>query len=80
MNLSQRWADCMVYCGKCVYGKQEIDEKGIPKSQLALDFLSPLPKISNPCYKCDLDGKTRFGIDGCDKGKSRAFTWKDMFR
>jgi hypothetical protein len=70
----------MVYCSMCVHGKQEIDEKGVSKSQLALDFLSPLPRISNPVFKCDLDGTDHLGIHSCDKGKSRSLTWKDMFR
>lgn len=69
----------MVYCGKCVYGKQEIDEKGISKSKVALSFLG-VPLLHNPIFKCDLDGKNRFGVDGCDKGKSGSFSWKDAFR
>lgn len=68
----------MVYCGKCVYGKQEIDEKGITKSNVALGMLGF--HIRNPVFKCELDEKNRLGADGCEKGKSRPFTWKDAFR
>ena len=66
----------VVFCGKCIYGKQDTDK--LDKGRLLIrGFLSQGP---NPVFVCELDGKARFGAEGCDRGKSRPFTWRDAFR
>jgi hypothetical protein len=68
----------MVYCGECAHGKQKIDEKGITTTDAIIGVFGV--HVNNPVFKCELDGKNRLGIESCDKGEKRPFSWKDLFR